>query len=200
MMTLEQIIDESFLGHITAQECIVKLRQRMQALTAEPGLTSEQFEAAYHEHADYIRRVLAGSPPDMIDDLAQTVWLRAWENRHQYRGHRASVKTWLSNIAKNVLVDHHRRNKAIPEQIPLPCGCNDDSQEDEAMTTPSEAPATNLRHDLAVILTPDDMRLLPLVESGVNGKEMASTLGITEKACETRVMRLRKRVQKYLAE
>lgn len=199
-MTLDQIIDETFLGGFTNQQCIAALRQRMTALAAPKptGLTYEQFEAAFNEHGDYIRRVLSGCPPEMIEDLAQDVWMKAWEKRDQFRG-RSSVKTWVSNIARNVLVDYIRRNSGTPILSPLPSGEGDDAQDDEIATTPSEAPAINLRHDLEAILTADDLKLLPMLEAGISGAEMARVLEISVKAAEARVKRLRQRVRKYMS-
>jgi RNA polymerase sigma-70 factor, ECF subfamily len=200
-MTISQLIDETFMGHITNQQCVVALRQRMQALAAPTptGLTEAQFEAAFNEHGDYIRRVLSGCPPEMIEDLAQDVWMKAWEKRSQFRG-QASVRTWVSNIARNILIDYVRRNSGTPILLPLPSGASDEAQEDEFATTPSEAPAIDLRHDLAIMLDPEDRKLLEMLESGESGKYMATALGITVKACESRAIRLRKRIQKYIQE
>lgn len=201
METIDQIIDASFTGLFTPQIFIRHLRQRLQTV-ANPtpcGLTEQQFESAYSENAGYIKRVLANAPPDMIEDLAQETWLRAWEKRKQYRGDRASAKTWLCNIARNVLIDYQRKNSTAPRLLPLPNECGDDPLENDMASTPSGERLTNLRQDLGVILTIDDMKLLPLLESGMTGREMAITLQITEKACESRVMRLRRRIHKYLA-
>jgi RNA polymerase sigma-70 factor (ECF subfamily) len=200
MMALDQIIDETFLGYFTNQQCITALRQRMTALTKPVGLTESQFETAYAECSEYIRRrVLSGYSTEILDDLSQDVWLRAWEKRHTFRG-QSSVRTWLCNVARNVLIDYARRNTGLPLLSPLPMGEGDEAQEDEIATTPSEAPALDLRHDLAAILNPDDLKLLEMMESGESGKDMASALGITVKACESRTIRLRKRVQKYIQE
>ncbi len=50
------------------------------------------------------------------EDLTQATFeraLRAWE---RFDPRRASVKTWLFSIARNLLIDHHRRRRRSPEE------------------------------------------------------------------------------------
>ena len=56
----------------------------------------------------YLYRLCAS--PDVVDDLYQTALLRAFEQRHAFRGE-ASFKTWLFRIASHAAIDHLRRSR-----------------------------------------------------------------------------------------
>ncbi|QQE73786.1 RNA polymerase sigma factor [Brevibacillus composti] len=45
-----------------------------------------------------------------VEDLVQEVFMKAMLNKHQFRG-RAARKTWLFSIARNLAIDHVRKEK-----------------------------------------------------------------------------------------
>lgn len=51
---------------------------------------------------------------DNTDDLVQETFLRVWRNAGSFSEQRASVSTWLLSIARNLCIDHHRRETARP--------------------------------------------------------------------------------------
>jgi RNA polymerase sigma-70 factor (ECF subfamily) len=90
-----------------------------------PALSAE-FEALYHEHFEFVWRVLRrfGVPAAALDDATQDVFVvvhrrfGAWEQR-------ASVRAWLFGVAKRVAAKHRRglerharKLAALPEPAP----------------------------------------------------------------------------------
>jgi RNA polymerase sigma-70 factor (ECF subfamily) len=61
----------------------------------------------------YLTRQVRRDDRDMADDLAQIVFLRAWEALPGVQLATAEVeRAWLCTIAKHVVVDHYRRSGA----------------------------------------------------------------------------------------
>jgi len=56
--------------------------------------------------------------PAAAEDCVQETFLRAWRARHRFSGERASARTWLFAIARNVVVDAHRARRRRPAPTP----------------------------------------------------------------------------------
>jgi RNA polymerase sigma factor (sigma-70 family) len=74
------------------------------------------FTRAFADYNDsllkYVRHHAYFYDAATIEDIVQTTWVQAWESRAQYQGrHGASLKTWLTTIARNELGQVARRNK-----------------------------------------------------------------------------------------
>ncbi|MET3683898.1 RNA polymerase sigma-70 factor (ECF subfamily) [Alkalibacillus flavidus] len=65
----------------------------------------------FDTYADDIYRFLVfrlGTPD--VEDLVQDVFIKAIDHHQSFRGD-ANPKTWLISIARNVAIDHTRKNK-----------------------------------------------------------------------------------------
>ncbi|MFZ5596766.1 MAG: RNA polymerase sigma factor [Bacillota bacterium] len=88
------------------------------------------FEVLYDTYFDRINRYLRYRAPSVwdADDLTATVFTRALEKYHLFRGD-APVVVWLFRIAHNALVDHLRTGKryvlADSGEIPGGAGCGE---------------------------------------------------------------------------
>ena len=62
---------------------------------------------------------LYGGPVEEVDDLTAETFLRAWKSRHQFSGSESAGLGWLLKIARNLIIDTHRRqkNRGFPEDI-----------------------------------------------------------------------------------
>ena len=58
----------------------------------------------------YILLIVRDYP--LAEDLTQETFLKAFKNRHQYRGN-ASVKTWLFSIAQNTTKDYFKKRSLL---------------------------------------------------------------------------------------
>lgn len=56
--------------------------------------------------------------PDLADDMASEVFLRAWRHRDTFLG-TCQFSTWLHRIAVNTCLEHIRRQKARPNGVSL---------------------------------------------------------------------------------
>jgi RNA polymerase sigma-70 factor, ECF subfamily len=58
--------------------------------------------------------------PMLAEELVQTVLTRLWHRAARYEPTRGSVRTWVFSIARNAVVDLHRRRPAAIPADPLP--------------------------------------------------------------------------------
>ena len=79
-------------------------------------LALEQFVREYeHRVFAFLSRALGSGLP--IDDLAQEVFIRAYQNIHKFDPQGpARLSTWLMTIAYHVVIDARRRAKARPTE------------------------------------------------------------------------------------
>lgn len=69
--------------------------------------------ALYRRHHEAVYRFLSrmvGAASPELDDLAQLVFLAAWNGAGRYRG-QSAVRSWLFGIAANMARKHHRTEK-----------------------------------------------------------------------------------------
>ena len=136
-------------------------------------------------------------------DLAQETFVRVYENRHRYRG--GQFSSWLFSIAVNLAKNHARWQSRHPA-ISL------DALEEESAghqlradtVSPSEAADSAERAEAvrdAVQALPHDLKTVTLLfeyqEQSHN--EIASALGCSPKAVETRLYRARQILREKLA-
>jgi len=87
-----------------------------------PLRTAEAFAELYAQSHRLVYRYiygLHGGPPEDVDDLAAETYLRAWRHRERFDGDRAAATGWLLHIARNLVVDAHRRRavRGVPEPL-----------------------------------------------------------------------------------
>src|SRR5437660_8540838 len=93
------------------------------------------FVRVYHEHVWRVYGFLAYRlrDRDLAEDLTQATFERALRAWSRFDPRRASESTWLLAIARNLLIDHHRRDRSHRHQ---PC--------DEQLLPTVEGPAERL--------------------------------------------------------
>jgi RNA polymerase sigma-70 factor (ECF subfamily) len=62
---------------------------------------------------------LHGGPAEEVEDLAAETFARAWKSRRRFQGSQRAALGWLFKIARNLVIDQHRRqqNRSIHEDI-----------------------------------------------------------------------------------
>ena len=55
--------------------------------------------------------VRCGFHKEVAEDITQETFIKAWNNRDKYDSEKASLKTWLFRIARNLMIDYFRKNK-----------------------------------------------------------------------------------------
>src|SRR5688572_18420569 len=80
---------------------------------AAPASTAD-WEALYRDSLprvyNYFRYRVGDGP--LAEDLTSATFEKAWRYRERYRRELAAFSTWLFTIARNVAVDHFRRQHA----------------------------------------------------------------------------------------
>ena len=169
-------------------ECIDLLRRRQ----------SEGMELLLRHYGPlmkYIIAPMAASPQDREDCLAQ-VRLKLWESRGQYDPERSSPATWLTALCRNAAVDHLRRlqrqeSGELPETHPDPTpGPEEQLLQKERIQALERALNTLSARDRNLVY-----RKYYYLQSTAR---MAAELGLTERAVEGRLYRIRRKLQKQL--
>lgn len=156
------------------------------------GSSQQDFIDFYSSHADKVRGIIfriAGE--SALKDLTQDTFLKAWENRHKFRGE-SLASTWLYRIAYNCALDFLRKNKKsnqteslIEEQI--------DPQVDIQNRNLVEAAIKELSEEQRVVV------LLHYVED-LSLREVAEILEIPEGTVKSRLSYARKLMNEVLSE
>lgn len=140
---------------------------------------------------------------DVAEDLAQETFLKLYQARGRYKP-TGAFSTWLFAIAANLSRNHARWLRRHPTIL------MDDADGDVPFpepTDPSRAPdGTAIGHEIsdkvnrAVLALPLDLReaLTLLVHEDLGYADIASIVGCTTKAVETRIYRARQILKEQL--
>ena len=149
-------------------------RAQRPASLADPDLEAarrgdaQAFTALHDRYAPMVHAVvLARVPRHDAEDIVQEVFLTALRKLHQVRDPRA-FGGWLCAIARNRVVDLHRRpraTRALPEELPAPEGREVEAR--EVLAAIRELPSAYC-----------ETLLMRLVE-GMTGPEIAKATGLT---------------------
>jgi RNA polymerase sigma-70 factor (ECF subfamily) len=62
---------------------------------------------------------LHGGPTEDVEDLTAETFTRAWKSRRRFQGSEQAAKGWVLKIARNLVIDTHRRLKTrgFPQDI-----------------------------------------------------------------------------------
>jgi len=134
------------------------------------------FARVYSEHVWPIYGFLAYRVGDrqVAEDLTQATFERALRAWSRFDPRRASERTWLLAIARNLLIDHHRRDRNRRTELL-----------EEHLEPPVAGPEDNITSapdltDALAQLTDRDREILALRFGGdLNGPEIAEVMGIT---------------------
>ena len=148
-------------------------------------------------HYDGMLRYIAGgileAPQDREDCLAQ-VRLKLWESRGQYDPERSSPATWLTALCRNAAVDHLRR---LQRQ-----GCG---ELPETHPDPAPGPEEQLLQKERIQALERALNTLPARDRNLVYRKYyylqsrrAAELGLTERAVEGKLYRIRRKLQKQL--
>ncbi len=156
-------------------------------------LTREDIGTAFEKHGAFIGRVILRlvGEGSHVDDLVQETFVVAHNQRHQFEG-RSTVRTWLYGIASNLCLRRRRTLKRFSNfksrlqgEVPLLPQQPDATLEQKAMIESVHRALMQLSFKHREVFV-----LFELEE--LEGKEIASMLGIAEGTVWTRLHKARR--------
>lgn len=153
------------------------------------------FEQVYEEQFSYIYNLVYMMLPhkESAEDIVSEVFIKAMENYDRFDEEKASVKTWLATIAKNMVTDRYRSN-ARKQGVSI----------DEAVEIPTEDSYEmfddDINQEVSMILkqlSPQERELLTMrYFMEMKNGDIAEKLGIAPKTVSERLRRLLQKCRK----
>jgi len=86
------------------------------ASSPAPGFRESDVRVAYREHGRGLLGFAVNELGDrgLAEELVQEVFVRAWRSGRQFDPQRASLRTWLFAIARNLVIDARRARGSRP--------------------------------------------------------------------------------------
>jgi RNA polymerase sigma-70 factor (ECF subfamily) len=168
-------------------------------LISESLATPESFTAVFERHFDAVHRYLSrrlGRPT--ADDLASTVFLRAFESRASFDCGRADARPWLYGIATN-LGRHHARTEARRWRAYARSASSGEGNADDVdsrIVAESHGPA--LARALSTISRKDRDALLLYAWAALSYEDVALATGVPVGTVRSRIHRARRRLRAEL--
>ena len=163
----------------------------------------ETFEVVYEKYFSNIYNYIYGQilHRERAEDLVSDIFIKAMTHYDSFDPSRASVKTWLTNIARNALIDEYRKSGIRMHQSLDDEESNfvEPSYEDEYQVF-KEADQQAV-YQLLSMLTPAERELAGMIYfQNMKNPEIGEVLGINAKAVSERhrrlLVKMRQRAQK----
>lgn len=161
-----------------AQRPTVHLKDRQTALHSTEDLEAT-FLLVYRQQGPGVLRYLYSRARDLseAEDLHAETFCRAWQAWPRFDGEEAEVRAWLFRIARNLLIDRHRRQRLL-WFMPLEAHHSSESGDEVASAATGKA----MIRDVARRISPADLELLALRVAGLSHAEIGSLQGRSEQA------------------
>ncbi len=153
--------------------------------------------ALYDRTINRIYRLLSRMTNNDDDalDLAQEVYLRAFERIHEFRGNSA-IETWLYRIAVNEALQFLRRARTERTHLRIRA----ENRPADRSNDDSAAARLDMTDALAAVGPDDRLILLLRYDQGLDYRQIAHALDCAEGTVASRLNRARERVRNMLAE
>lgn len=168
------------------------------ALIGQSCAEPERFEAIFRRYFGQIHRYLAARVGGRIaDDLAAEVFLAAFAQRHDYDLAYESARPWLYGIATNMVGTYRRqeqrRFRAMARVNVRAVTPSDEDLASERVSAEATRPA--LAAALARLGRGERDVLLLVAVAGLDGQEVARSLGIPHGTVRSRLSRARSQLR-----
>lgn len=152
---------------------------RVEGRYVGPGF---DLESAYAEHGHALFGFAINALRDrgVAEDCVQETFLRAWRARERFDAERASLRTWLFVIARNVIVDQVRSRARQPRVAP------DDDLELVADAQPDTIERLRLHEALAKLGEAQREAVVSIHLIGVSYAELSEATGVPVATLRTR--------------
>ncbi|MEO8561785.1 MAG: sigma-70 family RNA polymerase sigma factor [bacterium] len=154
----------------------------------------DAFELLYRAHSARVYALCLRLTGDAVQavELAQDVFIRAWEALSDFRGE-ASVATWLHRIAVNAMLTKRRGDQRRSARVALADDDEDDARDLAAGSSPARDVGTAIDLERAIASLPPGVRrafVLHDVE-GYTHEEIAEMTGLASGTLRAQLHRAR---------
>ena len=175
--------------------------------TKPPYEDSQAFSQLYERvHLNVFRYIygLHNGPRQEAEDLTAETFTRAWKARRNFQGDENAAIGWLLKIARNLVIDTHRRTQVRPKIFDLP-----DNLDDCLIAIPDAGPETQtIRREQTRILwkllhtLPDHQREMLVLRYmlGWQVQEIGAHLNIAENTVSQTIRRVLARLRERWTE
>ncbi len=135
------------------------------------------------------------------EDLTEEVFEKVLKNLADFKWQGVSIEAWIYKIAKNTIIDHHRRGKKLKGQVDLDVVENqtkDETEVDPLLISISDEEQRKLYNAIGE-LTPDEQYLVYYKYfEELSVPDIAIRVNLSETNVSTKLHRLRKKLLKFL--
>lgn len=154
------------------------------------------FERLYRSHVDrvysLVHRMIG---PDLVDEVTQDVFVRAWQKLGTFRGD-AAFGTWLHRLAINVVLGRRRQLAVRRERF-----LADSEPALESISRPGAAETQGPEFEAGLRALADGARNVFVLHDmeGYKHREIAELLGVTTGTSKAQLYRARMVMRKYVS-
>ena len=158
-------------------------------------VSREPFEIVYEKYFSDIYNFVYAQflHKERSEDLVSNLFIKAYTHYDSYDPSKASVRTWLTNIARNTIIDEYRK-KAGKDQVSLD---DEESNVDPSYEDENKIFQEDREKEVYKILSKlsqEERELLGMIYfQDMKNEEIAKVLGINAKAVSARHHRLLKK-------
>jgi RNA polymerase sigma-70 factor (ECF subfamily) len=163
-----------------------------------PSVTESQIREIYAETIDALYGFASrkcGGDRALAEDVTQEAWLRAVRD-WPHKGLPENPLAWLTAVARNLLLNHLRREPGIALDLVSPRELSEARQDELPPDTHEIAEA--VRSALGRLPAPQAQLLEAFHYKRIRVAQIASDLGLTERAIEGRLRRARENLRREL--
>lgn len=148
------------------------------------------------QYGNMVRYIVRGILPDAQDaeECVSDIYMRVWERFSSFDRAKGSLAAWLTAIARNAAVDRRRRSRAPNEEWDGQAGASP-SPEDEVLRRER---IEQLRKAVGALKASDQLLFYRKYYYLQPTAQIAAEMGLSERAVEGRLYRLRRRLQKAI--
>jgi RNA polymerase sigma-70 factor (ECF subfamily) len=167
------------------------------ALLGKNRKAAAEFVLLYSDpiHAYVHQRLIPRA--DLVDDIVQEVFLAAWGSLERFEG-RSTLKTWLLGIARHKVENYYRTRLREPHSLDLDESSLPEIAEEPKFDLAIDVERTMERTRSVLAELPESYSLLLLWRywEKKSVREMAESIGRTEKAVERALARAREQFRR----
>ncbi len=135
------------------------------------------------------------------EDLTEEVFEKVLKNLSDFKWQGVSIEAWIYKIAKNTIIDHHRRGKKLKGQVDIDVVENqtkDETEVDPLLISISDEEQRKLYNAIGE-LSPDEQYLVYYKYfEELSVPDIAIRVDLSETNVSTKLHRLRKKLLKFL--